>query len=110
MRGPAFPAATASPLGSRHLRANWRTAARPPTAEAPSTGWRKSTKVISGLPGTEEGPSADVSQRGRRGKRDGQTEIIAFIKPRGDSRRGGAMVEEDEVKGLTNGECISRSV
>lgn len=64
------PAATASPLGASHLHANCWTAARLPTAEPPSTGWRKSTKAISRLPGTEEGPSADVSQRGRGSERD----------------------------------------
>lgn len=66
------PAASASPLGASPLHANSRTAARLPTAAPPSTGWRKSTKAISRLPGTEEGPSADVSQRGRGSETDKQ--------------------------------------
>lgn len=115
------PAATASPLGASHLHTNCWTAAWLPTAEPPSTAWRKSTKVISRLPATEEGLSADISQREREWTR--QTEIITFIKLRGDSqgwRRGSESCDcwrwgweirrKGEVKGLPNGQYIDRSI
>lgn len=53
-----------------------------PTPESPSTGWRKSTKVISEPLEKEEEASENGSQRGKEGERqaDRRTEITEFIK------------------------------